>query len=222
TSTVVVTPTITSITTVQSTEIEPAVTSTIVVIPPAPTSIQGRIKLVNKLDGSFFSYWSADLSDLGTFYNTDDQSRALIVEVPTDGSTFNLAAGPALSQGDVAYLGAVVGFGLDTDLGTDGTKAGSVVISGVVPMAAAGAQHSSDNTSLKQAFSTPNVVMTYESQIWRYNVDTGEISIVWTNSDGSTFVPTLAEFFGWLYWAPDVEGSLLAFGTPLQAFLEPL
>ncbi|KAK0543593.1 hypothetical protein OC845_006038, partial [Tilletia horrida] len=215
TSTVVVTPTITSITTVQSTETEPAVTSTIVVIPPAPTSIQGRIKLVRIADGSLAGYWPSSVNQQG-FFEARDVSQALVIEVPTGGSTFNLAAGAAALSGDVAYLGGVVPLSYRSDLGYDDRS--GYLIPGVVSISPAGIQQANSDNSLARAYG--GLALTYESQIWRYNVDTKELSIIWTNSDGSTFAPTLTVGgANYLYW--DVDAHYWG-ETALQAFLEPL
>ncbi|KAK0541978.1 hypothetical protein OC845_006814, partial [Tilletia horrida] len=197
-----------------STEIEPAVTSTIVVIPPAPTSIQGRIKLVRIADGSLAGYWPSSVNEQGIF-EARDVSQALVIEVPTGGSPFNLAAGAAALSGDVAYLGGVVPPSYRSDLGYDDRS--GYLIPGVVSISPAGVQQTSPDTSLARTFGTR--AFTYESQIWRYNVDTKELSIVWTNSDGSTFVPTLGMDDQNLFW--DVDASYWR-DTPLQAFLEPL
>ncbi|KAK0566225.1 hypothetical protein OC861_003370 [Tilletia horrida] len=214
TSTVVVTPTITSVTTVQSTETEPAVTSTIVVAPPRPSTIQGRIKLINKADGSLAGYWSQGLGRLGNFA-VGRVDQALPVEVPTDGSTFNLAAGPAAWVGNSRYVGGIHPPFYGTDLGSD--KPNTYLFAGVVPISAAGVQQASPDTSLELYY--PGRALTYESQIWRYNVNTQEISILWTNSDGSTFVPTLSVGAGYLFWTS--SPSYYSY-TPVQAFLEPL
>ncbi|KAK0542693.1 hypothetical protein OC845_006497, partial [Tilletia horrida] len=219
TSTVVVTPTITSVTTVQSTETEPAVTSTIVVVPPPPTTLpstsQARIKLINIADGSLAGYWSASVNEYGIF-EPSDVSGALVVEVPTAGSTFNLAAGAAALNGDVAYLGSIAPSGSSYDMSS--AIPSNFLYTGVVPIGTAGVQQASPDTSLVRAYGAGSE-LTYESQIWNYNVDTKELSMAWTNSDGSTFVPVLGISRDFLYWFSDVPYYSY---TPVQAFLEPL
>ncbi|KAK0543239.1 hypothetical protein OC846_005744 [Tilletia horrida] len=207
TSTAVVTPTQTSIKTVTSTSTAPGVTSTIVsasssLVPVTatvvgttvvsvtttvntvattrlPVATQARILLKDAATNSFFGY-IADADNNGFRTSTGNQGDALVVDFVNG---FIALGGPdgLKVRNQYPYLGAVL---LDAprDLSTSTSNFIGAALTNYVYTGTQSTDTSGNQFAQKQGYQSH-----YESQIWKINSATLELTIDWTNENGDTF-----------------------------------